>query len=163
MFRRLFAVVAGLSCLLLVTLVLTRVLLHPISIHRETFHLDLWGDFTISTGQYYKDPEWEGQHSVSWHPLIDRMEFTTWEDLESKTPRWKLFVPYYLAWLATIVLPLAWLAIFVFQFSRFLRRVHAGMCPSCGFDLRATPERCPECGQTPPERSASRNSASYHR
>jgi hypothetical protein len=44
--------------------------------------------------------------------------------------------------LTAAVLPALW----VVHRHRSRNRPHAGLCRACGYDLRATPGRCPECG-----------------
>jgi hypothetical protein len=57
---------------------------------------------------------------------------------------WQLNLPYTYAALACLALPALWLIRRV-----RLRNRSPGLCPSCGYDLRATPGGCPECGQAP--------------
>ena len=55
--------------------------------------------------------------------------------------------PYWLVVLLSGVFPAAWLL--GRRQVRRRRRRRAGLCASCGYDLRATPGRCPECGAAP--------------
>ncbi len=56
--------------------------------------------------------------------------------------RWALTIPYGWALFATMLLPL----IAAIQAIRQRFVVGSGYCLKCGYDLRATPDRCPECG-----------------
>jgi hypothetical protein len=51
-----------------------------------------------------------------------------------------VIIPSWFVYGAAAVLPLSWIV------RRRLPRRSDGRCHACGYDLRATPDRCPECG-----------------
>jgi hypothetical protein len=52
-----------------------------------------------------------------------------------------IWLPHWLSLLSFSVLPLHWMLS-----HRVRRAKKLGLCSVCGYDLRATPRRCPECG-----------------
>lgn len=56
---------------------------------------------------------------------------------------WSFAIPIWLPLLLFLALP-GW------KSGRYMRkriRDSRGLCPDCGYDVRASPERCPECGR----------------
>jgi hypothetical protein len=58
---------------------------------------------------------------------------------------WTIDVPYWFVLLLPLIAP----AVRARLHLKDRRRASAGRCHACGYDLRATPERCPECGMIP--------------
>jgi hypothetical protein len=80
--------------------------------------------------------------------LLWRMGFGSWgTDVYSRDGRF-LFgyrycgVPFWSICVLTAVAPAVWLG----RQAKVRSRRVTGLCARCGYDLRATPHRCPECG-----------------
>jgi hypothetical protein len=61
----------------------------------------------------------------------------------------RIRVPDWFAMLLALSLSFPWL-ISRRRTAKARRLAESNACPACGYDLRATPERCPECGRVTP-------------
>ena len=98
--------------------------------------LDVWyvrpGGRSVNPGWQHRTTEYPGGYPVV--VFGDRFKFRS-ADLSAT-------VPYWAAWLVSAVLPVLWA--WRSPARRRRRRAAQGQCPACGYDLRATPGRCPE-------------------
>jgi hypothetical protein len=81
---------------------------------------------------------------ISVHPggvkmLRDESGAIAWQALTS-------FTTVEIPWWSLLLLFSLWPALNRIARLRHRAKQRRGLCPACGYDLRATPERCPECG-----------------
>lgn len=74
--------------------------------------------------------QWAGFEWISWRPTSGGAFLC------------RLILPMWAVFLALALLPVSWAVRYRRRASRRLR----GQCVTCGYDLRATPDQCPECG-----------------
>ena len=87
----------------------------------------------------FPEEEYVGSPSPNWD--FHWPSYRTNKIVNGRIPG-ELLLPYWLLTLATTLLPGAW-------FRKRWKARHPkkeGLCPKCGYDLRASPLRCPECG-----------------
>jgi len=79
--------------------------------------------------------------------FVSRLREFRWESWSSGS-QWTrvVSVPHWLLMVAAALLPVGRLLL---RNRRLGRGKRAGRCHVCGYDLRATPDRCPECGAVP--------------
>lgn len=113
----------------------------------DTFGPKYQRDLVMPPSNYfiYLSPE-RGDRSFFW-----RRGGFAWHELRNARRgivRVQAWAPFWSIFICTAALPLAWTTTRLRARVRRRRRTRLGLCPVCGYDLRATPRggRCPECG-----------------
>ena len=102
--------------------------------------------------------DWEGFHGFCWYHVTTPIPPDPNAGLVSGTDQqWTIDLPLWFISLLAALPP----ASAATKLLRGRRRQHSSLCVSCGYDLRATPDRCPECATqvAPPQRQLSERRA----
>ncbi len=101
-------------------------------------------DFELSGGKYPLLPN--GSATFTWGGFEWHYSKRTWPktrvDSQPSKREFALTLPLWFVTASTAVLPIAWLR----QARRRRRKRLLNLCEQCGYDRRASPDRCPECG-----------------
>jgi len=102
--------------------------------------------FLSDSSNKYSPPQDGDPLSADWHNLGFRAFGFTGNSGQGHV----MVLPDWLLIAVALCPPLIWLR----RGRRVRKRVAQGLCARCGYDLRSTPARCPECGTVPPERDS---------
>jgi hypothetical protein len=78
--------------------------------------------------------------------LLNRLGWAWYWTHNGQKWQLELYVSYYSLFLVTLLPSITWICIRIRISQRARTRKQSGLCARCGYDLRASPERCPECG-----------------